>query len=38
VVWPDEAGVFPWEDGFDSEYADEQIDFTERGWAAEAAS
>lgn len=38
VVWPDEAGVFPWEDGFDSKYANAQIDLTERGWAAEAAT
>jgi hypothetical protein len=38
VVWPDEAGVFPWEDGFDSKYADAQIDLSERGWAAEAAT
>jgi hypothetical protein len=38
IVWPDEAGVFPWEDGFDSKYADAQIDLSERGWAAEAAT
>ena len=38
IVWPDEAGVFPWEPGFDSEYANAQIDLTERGWAAEAAT
>jgi hypothetical protein len=38
VVWPDEAGVFPWEDGFDSKYANAQVDLTERGWAAEAAT
>ena len=38
VVWPDEAGVFPWEDGFDSKYVGAQIDLTERGWAAEAAT
>jgi hypothetical protein len=37
VVWPDEAGVFPWEDGFDVKYAEAQIDLTERGWAAEVA-
>lgn len=35
LVWPDEAGVFPWEDGFDRKYADAQVDLTERGWAAE---
>lgn len=38
VVWPDEAGVFPWEDGFDCKYANAQIDLTERGWSAEAAT
>jgi len=38
LVWPDEAGVFPWEAGFDASYADAQIDLTERGWAAEAAT
>ena len=38
IVWPDEAGVFPWEDGFDSKYANAQIDLSERGWAVEAAS
>ena len=36
VVWPDEAGVFPWEDGFDSKFVNAQIDLSERGWAAEA--
>ena len=35
IVWPDEAGVFPWEDGFDARYADAQVDLTERGWATE---
>jgi Domain of unknown function (DUF4262) len=24
VVWPDRAGLFPWESGFDSSYAEEQ--------------
>jgi len=37
VVWPDEAGVFPWEAGFDIKYAGHQIDLTEHGWAAEVA-
>ena len=37
VVWPDEAGVFPWEDGFDPKYANAQVDLSERGWAAEVA-
>ena len=38
VVWPDESGLFPWEEGFDSKYVGAQIDLTERGWAAEAAT
>ena len=37
IVWPDEAGVFPWEDGFDPRYAGAQVDLSERGWAMEAA-
>jgi hypothetical protein len=37
IVWPDEAGVFPWEEGFDVKYANAQIDLTEEGWAAAAA-
>lgn len=37
IVWPDEAGVFPWEDGFDPQFANAQVDLTERGWAVEAA-
>jgi hypothetical protein len=37
VVWPDQAGIFPWEDGFDTKYANAQIDLTDRGWAAEVA-
>ncbi|ODP36532.1 hypothetical protein BFL28_05360 [Sphingomonas turrisvirgatae] len=38
IVWPDEAGVFPWEDGFDRNYINAQVDLTERGWAAEVAT
>jgi hypothetical protein len=38
IVWPDEAGVFPWEEGFDSKYTNAQVDLTERGWAAEIAT
>jgi len=37
IVWPDEAGRFPWEEGFDPEYAGLQVDLTEHGWAAEVA-
>jgi hypothetical protein len=37
IVWPDEAGLFPWEDGFDPRYANAQVDLTEKGWAVEAA-
>lgn len=36
IVWPDRAGVFPWEVGFDSEFRSDQLDLTEGGWAAEA--
>ena len=37
LVWPDEAGVFPWEPSFDPNYAQAQIDLTEDGWASAAA-
>jgi hypothetical protein len=37
IVWPDRAGVFPWEAGFDEGFAFHQIDLTENGWAAEVA-
>lgn len=32
IVWPDREGVFPWEPGFDPEFADDQPDLTENGW------
>ena len=35
LVWPDPAGLFPWEPGFDAEFAASQPDLTERGWANE---
>ena len=35
IVWPDRAGVFPWEAGFDDEFSSDQVDLTERGWTAE---
>jgi hypothetical protein len=34
IVWPDRAGVFPWEDGFDQNFASDQPDLTEQGWSA----
>jgi hypothetical protein len=34
IVWPDRAGIFPWEYGFDQEFAADQPDLTELGWAA----
>ena len=37
IVWPDRAGVFPWEAGFDEEFVADQVDLTERGWTAEIA-
>jgi len=33
IVWPDRAGLFPWEPGFDSAFGD-QPDLTEHGWLA----
>ncbi len=35
IVWPDRAGVFPWEADFDPEFVSDQRDLTEAGWAAE---
>lgn len=35
VVWPDRAGAFPWEPEFDGQFAADQPDLTERGWANE---
>lgn len=34
IVWPDREGLFPWEAGFDQEFAPDQPDLTELGWAA----
>lgn len=34
IVWPDRAGVFPWEAGFDQSFAGDQADLTEHGWQA----
>lgn len=35
IVWPDRAGLFPWEPGFDPAFASDQIDLTETGWTSE---
>lgn len=35
IVWPDPAGVFPWEPGFDVEFQADQPDLTDRGWLNE---
>lgn len=35
IVWPDHAGVFPWQSGFDPEFQPDQPDLTDEGWAAE---
>lgn len=32
LVWPDRADIFPWEAGFDPEFASDQPDLTEHGW------
>ena len=32
IVWPDREGVFPWEDGFNTDLYDLQPDLTETGW------
>lgn len=34
LVWPDKAGVFPWESSFDGRFAGDQPDLSEDGWAA----
>ena len=35
IVWPDRAGVFPWESGFDASLQPDQPDLTEQGWVNE---
>ena len=32
IVWPDRSGIFPWEVGFDTAFAADQIDLAEHGW------
>ena len=34
IVWPDREGIFPWQDGYDPSFADDQPDLTENGWLA----
>lgn len=33
LVWPDREGLFPWENGFDVSFAEDQPDLTEVGWS-----
>jgi len=35
LVWPDRAGLFPWEQGFDEQFRNSQPDLSDRGWARE---
>lgn len=35
IVWPDRAGLFPWEQGFNVEFQADQLDLTEKGWVNE---
>jgi len=34
LVWPDRAGLFPWQAGFDEAFRHDQPDLSEGGWAA----
>jgi hypothetical protein len=34
IVWPDKAGIFPWEMGFEPSFKGLQTDLTENGWQA----
>lgn len=34
LVWPDGAGVFPWQQGFDAALRNVQPDLTDIGWAS----
>jgi hypothetical protein len=38
IVWPDRAGLFPWENGFDVQFQADQLDLTEQGWKSYIAS
>lgn len=35
LVWSDQAGRFPWQDGADPDFSGLQPDLSEHGWAAE---
>ncbi|KTF69989.1 DUF4262 domain-containing protein [Sphingomonas sp. HT-1] len=35
IVWPDRESRFPWQPGFNPEFADDQPDLSERGWKQE---
>jgi hypothetical protein len=35
ILWPDRAGIFPWEPGFDEEFRNDQPDLSEKGWVNE---
>ena len=35
IVWPDRAGLFPWQAGFEHEFEGMQLDLTESGWGSE---
>jgi hypothetical protein len=37
IVWPDRDGRFPWEPDFDTEFRNDQLDLTDRGWVNEIA-
>jgi hypothetical protein len=34
IVWPDRDQLFPWQPGFDDEFAGLQPDLSEHGWQA----
>ena len=34
LVWPDEAGLFPWQPGFNERFRHDQPDLTPEGWQA----
>ncbi len=34
IVWPDRAGLFPWDTGSDADYRRDQPDLSEDGWLA----
>ena len=33
LVWPDRAGLFPWQEGFEERFRADQPDLSEEGWA-----